>query len=91
MPIIWGKHDKVVPVSHARLAHDAMPGSWLEVFDDSGHFPFPDDPDRCVNVVENFIDATEPAEYDAVALRELLRIGNCERAISEQTTPHPAS
>lgn len=85
--IIWGRRDTVVPVSHARLAHDAMPGSWLEIFDDAGHFPFHDDPDRFMAVLENFIDSTAPAEYDEPALRELRRIGNCERAISDQTRP----
>lgn len=89
--IIWGSHDVVVPVSHARLAHDAMPGSRLEIFGNAGHFPFHDDPDRFLEVVEDFIDDTEPAEYDAAALRELLRIGNCERAISEQTAIHSVS
>src|ERR1700736_199398 len=31
--IIWGTHDVVVPVSHARMAHAAMPGSQLEIFE----------------------------------------------------------
>ena len=31
--LIWGTHDSVIPVSHARLAHAAMPGSRLEVFE----------------------------------------------------------
>ena len=50
--LIWGSHDSVIPVSHARMAHSAMPGSQLEIFDGSGHFPFHDDPDRFVEVVE---------------------------------------
>ena len=41
-----------------------MPGSQLEIFEGSGHFPFHDDPDRFVEVVERFIDSTEPADYD---------------------------
>jgi pimeloyl-ACP methyl ester carboxylesterase len=73
--IIWGTEDVVVPVSHARMAHAAMPGSQLEVFERSGHFPFHDDPDRFIEVVQRFIDTTEPAEYDQAALRELLRNG----------------
>jgi pimeloyl-ACP methyl ester carboxylesterase len=73
--LIWGSQDAVVPVSHAWMAHSAMPGSKLEIFDRCGHFPFHDDPDRFVEVVERFIDSTEPAEYDQSALRELLRSG----------------
>jgi pimeloyl-ACP methyl ester carboxylesterase len=80
--LIWGDRDVVIPVSHARMAHAAMPGSQLEIFRGSGHFPFHDDPDRFVEVVQRFIDSTEPAEYDQTALRELLRSGISERAIS---------
>lgn len=80
--LIWGDRDVVIPVSHARMAHAAMPGSQLEIFKGSGHFPFHDDPDRFVEVVQRFIDSTEPAEYDQAALRQLLRSGISERAIS---------
>ena len=80
--LIWGDRDSVIPVSHARMAHAAMPGSRLEIFDRSGHFPFHDDPDRFVEVVEQFIDSTEPAEYDQDMLRDLLRAGISEGAIT---------
>lgn len=80
--IIWGTEDVVVPVSHARMAHAAMPGSRLDIFENSGHFPFHDDPDRFIEAVEQFIDTTEPAEYDPAALRELLRSGSGERTVS---------
>jgi pimeloyl-ACP methyl ester carboxylesterase len=80
--IIWGTQDVVVPVSHARMAHAAMPGSRLEIFERSGHFPFHDDPDRFIEVVERFIDTTEPAQYDEAALRQLLRSGGGEHTVS---------
>ena len=80
--LIWGSHDSVIPVSHAQLAHAAMPGSQLEIFDRSGHFPFHDDPDRFVEIVERFIDSTEPATHDHEMLRGLLRNGRSEGAIS---------
>ena len=80
--LIWGSHDSVIPVSHAQLAHSAMPGSQLEIFDGSGHFPFHDDPDRFVEVVEQFIGSTEPAVYDQELLRGLLRTGISEGRIT---------
>jgi pimeloyl-ACP methyl ester carboxylesterase len=80
--IIWGAEDVVVPVSHARMAHAAMPGSRLEIFERSGHFPFHDDPDRFIEIVERFIDTTEAAEYDQAALRELLRNGGGSQTVS---------
>jgi pimeloyl-ACP methyl ester carboxylesterase len=80
--LIWGEQDSVIPVGHARMAHAAMPGSQLEIFARSGHFPFHDDPDRFVEVLERFIDSTEPAEYDPDVLRTLLRTGIREKAIT---------
>jgi pimeloyl-ACP methyl ester carboxylesterase len=80
--LIWGSRDSVIPVAHARMAHAAMPGSQLEVFEGSGHFPFHDDPDRFVELVEKFIDSTAPAVYDQDMLRELLRTGISERTLS---------
>jgi pimeloyl-ACP methyl ester carboxylesterase len=80
--IIWGNRDVVVPVRHAHMAHAAMPGSRLEIFEHSGHFPFHDDPARFIDVVQRFIDTTEPAEYDQTALRQLLRTGSGERTVS---------
>jgi pimeloyl-ACP methyl ester carboxylesterase len=80
--LIWGSRDSVIPVSHARPAQAAMPGSQLEIFDGSGHFPFHDDPDRFVEIVERFIDSTEPATYDQDLLRGLLRNGVGEDTIS---------
>ena len=84
--IVWGTRDVVVPVRHAWMAHSAMPGSRLETFEGSGHFPFHDDPARFIDVVQRFIDTTEPAEYDQAALRELLRTGS-----GEQTVTGPAA
>ncbi|EPQ48423.1 MULTISPECIES: alpha/beta fold hydrolase [Mycobacterium] len=80
--IIWGSRDAVVPVRHAEMAHAAMPGSKLEVFEGSGHFPFHDDPARFIDIVLRFIDSTQPPEYDQAALRELLRTDGGERTVS---------
>lgn len=80
--LIWGSRDSVIPVGHARMAHAAMPGAQLEIFEGAGHFPFHDDPDRFVEIVEKFIDSTEPAAYDHDLLRSLLRIGSSENALT---------
>lgn len=80
--LIWGSKDSVIPVSHARMAHAAMPGAQLEVFEGSGHFPFHDDPDRFVEIVEKFIETTDPAVYDQEQLRHLLRTGVSESGLT---------
>jgi hypothetical protein len=37
---------------------------------------------RFIEVVERFIDTTEPSEYDQAALRELLRTGGGAQTVS---------
>ena len=81
--LVWGEQDVVIPVSHAHMAHAAMPGSRLEVFPNSGHFPHHDDPQRFINLVEDFIDSSPPADYDHDALRELLCKGSTRNALSQ--------
>jgi len=73
--LVWGEEDVVIPLSHARIAHAAMPGSRLMIFENSGHMPFRDHPDRFVEVVERFVNSTQPANYDQDVLRSLLRTG----------------
>jgi pimeloyl-ACP methyl ester carboxylesterase len=92
MQLIWGDEDLIIPVSHARMAHAAMPGSRLEIFEDSGHMPFHDHPDRFVEVVERFIDSTQPADYDRDLLRSLLQTGIRADSTpgSVQAARHPA-
>jgi len=71
--IVWGTDDPVIPVAHARDAHASMPGSRLELFDGVGHYPHCEAPARFVRVLEEFVDATEPAQVSGERWRELLR------------------
>jgi len=73
--IIWGERDPIIPVAHGHATHAAVPGSRLEVFEDSGHFPQLHDPERFSNLLSEFIASTEPAEFDVTSLRERLRAG----------------
>ena len=61
--LIWGDRDGVIPVAHAYQAHDAMPGSRLEIFEGAGHFPHHADPERFVDVIDRFLGSTEPAHH----------------------------
>ncbi|WP_066914034.1 alpha/beta fold hydrolase [Mycobacterium interjectum] len=76
--IIWGADDLIIPVEHAHTAHAAMPGSRMEIFEDSGHMPFHDHPDRFVEVVDRFVDSTRPADYHPDTMPSLLRTGGRE-------------
>ena len=83
--IIWGEDDFVIPVSHAHIAHAAMPESRLEIFEGSGHMPFHDHPDRFVEIIGRFIDSTPPAEHDQDRLGPLTRMGVEQGATSFET------
>jgi len=71
--VVWGDRDPIIPVEHGRAAHEAMPGSRLEVFAGAGHFPHREDPARFVALLERFIASTEPAAVREARWRELLR------------------
>jgi pimeloyl-ACP methyl ester carboxylesterase len=62
--ILWGDRDPIIPVSHAREAHEALPGSRLEVFEGVGHMPQLENPGRFIAVLERFLADTEPASFD---------------------------
>ena len=73
--IVWGRRDPVIPVSHAGIAERGMPGSRLEIFEGSGHFPQLDDPLRFARLLTDFIDTTEAAELTADSLRDRVLAG----------------
>jgi len=90
--IIWGRRDGVIPIRHARIAHEAIPGSRLEVFDRSGHFPHRDEPERFAAVVNDFLETTAPALHDPVGWRRLLRRGRADEAATARALdPHLSS
>ena len=71
--IVWGGRDTLIPVHHGITAHGAIPGSRLEIFAEAGHFPHCEAPERFVDSLLRFIDATEPALMPEQSWRELLR------------------
>lgn len=70
--IVWGDADPIIPVSHAHAAHEAMPGSRLEIFAGVGHFPQAEEPERFTRVLCEFL-TTEPADHDPAYFRDVLR------------------
>lgn len=70
--IVWGASDPVIPADHGRAAHEAMPGSRLELLDGVGHFPQLERPYEFAALLSEFMAETEPAELDTMTLREKL-------------------
>jgi pimeloyl-ACP methyl ester carboxylesterase len=73
--LVWGERDSIIPVEHARTAHELVPSSRLEVFENAGHFPHIDDPQRFLDVLFDFLGSTEPARMDPKAWQEMLKAG----------------
>ena len=71
--LLWGEHDRMIPASHGREAHEAMPGSRCIVYEDAGHFPHRNHPWRFASDLMNFIEDTSPAVVDEREVRELMR------------------
>lgn len=82
--IIWGERDPIIPVQHARNAHEAMPGSHLEIFEGVGHLPQIEAPGHFIAVLERFIAENEPSRFDVQQWRRRLRTA------SGQPWPHRA-
>jgi pimeloyl-ACP methyl ester carboxylesterase len=76
--IVWGDHDRVIPVEHAYAAHELMPGSRLEILPGAGHFlPF-EQPDWFNRTLLDWLATTQPADVDPTSLRQLLEAGTPE-------------
>jgi pimeloyl-ACP methyl ester carboxylesterase len=87
--IVWGADDSLIPVDHAAAAHAAMPGSRLEIFSGVGHFPQTEAPARFVDVLVDFMSATEPVSLSELRLRDLLR-AESRLASDARTSPSAA-
>jgi pimeloyl-ACP methyl ester carboxylesterase len=63
--IVWGERDSIIPPSHGHAAHEAIPGSRLEIFPDAGHMPHHHDPARFAQLLADFCATTAPAQLTA--------------------------
>jgi pimeloyl-ACP methyl ester carboxylesterase len=73
--IVWGDRDRIIPLDHAYLAHEAIPNSRLEVMRGVGHYPQVEEPARFVEILKDFLRTTEPSAFDAKELLSLLSQG----------------
>jgi pimeloyl-ACP methyl ester carboxylesterase len=70
--IMWGARDRIIPVSHAHAAHEALPGSRLEIFERCGHFPHCEEPAKFVEVLDHFLETTDPLRVDEATWRAMI-------------------
>ena len=60
--VVWGGDDRIIPVAHAHVAHEAIPGSRLEVLPGVGHFPHTEAPEAFLATLRDFLASTEPGK-----------------------------
>jgi hypothetical protein len=60
-------------VSHARAAHEAIPGSRLVIIEGVGHFPQIEAPEQFVAALVDFVDTTKPARLGAQDRQRMLK------------------
>ncbi len=54
--VVWGAHDKGVPVEQAERQRQSFPRAEVSVLRDSGHWPFIDDPEGTAEVVVPWLE-----------------------------------
>ena len=59
--VIWGAHDPYIPAGYAEQQRQAFPSADVQVFEDSGHWPFIDNPERTAELVLPFLRAQQAA------------------------------
>jgi pimeloyl-ACP methyl ester carboxylesterase len=65
--VIWGAHDPYIPMQMAARQREAFPSAEIAVLEDSGHWPFVDDPEAVGRLVEPFLRRTVGVESAVVA------------------------
>ena len=77
MPVLflWGSDDPIIPAAHGRAAQKLIPQSRYVEFEGSGHWPQLDDPERFADTLIDFIETTEPYQFDLDRMREQLQRG----------------
>ena len=73
--IVWGEHDAIIPVAHGHVAHEAIPGSRLEILPGVGHFPHTEAPEQLLTALTEFLAATSSAARGPESLHDILRAG----------------
>jgi pimeloyl-ACP methyl ester carboxylesterase len=53
--LLWGRHDRVVPLSVGERLMEALPRANLEILEDCGHLPAEELPEDSLKIVEGFL------------------------------------
>ena len=71
--VVWGRKDSIIPVAHGERLAETVPGTRLEVFEQSGHVPHLTEPERLARVLERWVAETPAVQLDSAVLTARLR------------------
>jgi pimeloyl-ACP methyl ester carboxylesterase len=71
--VVWGRKDAIIPVAHGESLAASVPGTTLEVFEQSGHFPHLTEPARLAGVLARWLESTPAVQLDPSTLTSRLR------------------
>jgi len=57
--LVWGARDRLIPSWHGVTAQQEIPNSRVVVFEEAGHFPHLDEPDRFADLIREFTMDTD--------------------------------
>lgn len=77
--VIWGKHDRLIPLKNGRRFHRDLPDSRLVIFPEAGHMPMEEIPRKSAEDAEKFIRTSFTDEMTAT--------GNFQRQLPD-VIPH---
>ena len=55
--VVGGRHDRAIPVQHSEELAVGIPHAVLRIFEESGHFPYLEEPDAFHETVASFLTA----------------------------------
>ncbi len=76
MSVVWGRDDQILPCKQAQTVATLAAQADVTIFENSGHFPHRDHPERFVGVVHDFMQSTVPSTYSRARVRRLLKRGS---------------
>lgn len=71
--VLWGGRDTVAPLRNGRVLSANLPHAQLEVFEDSGHTPMDDVPERFSARIAEFLSIPVLQRHNTILQHELLR------------------
>jgi len=58
--ILWGRHDRIIPLKVGELLSQALPNSVLDVFEECGHIPQEEQPQKTIGRISQFLGIDPP-------------------------------